>query len=412
MNENSFGGTKRPWYVSMLRGISIAVAFLLIKGVSSLIIWALYSASRDSLLVGLAPNFVFLLIFVLSIFMLGSVASIVLTYDPTAAYDYLMTVEEGEASGAKAFFTSDFIIQLSFAVGIIAAASAFGAYAEIAGSFYFGEGLSPYSAGALPLASSAVLSFLIISYARSGALRYWKYLKARLELDIIASKMRLLVRILSVVVLYPLVSPMSPLLAFAIYTVVMIVVSVAVSLTLPIFILVVVLIALALYWGAFLLRARRRAKFFRSADDLRLMGYEISDVKNAYRSLLSPKCVCSFIMKRGRDTYSCVLFTSPRYRVPLCFESSRLAYYRRRIGTKAHNITLQTRFEYSFADIDKVRNIVIVDPPVKDVLIQDGDKERRLFNADSLWDMVIYEADAFLGAAERECLGKSEVIRI
>lgn len=413
MNENAYDLKKRPWYVAMLRGISIAVAFLLIKGVSALILWYIYSASRDSFLVGLAPNFVFLLIFVLSVFMLNSVASIVLTYDPVAAYDYIFAVEEAECSRTRAFFSRDFLIEASFAVGIIAIASSLGASAEIAGILYFGDGLSPHSAGFLPLCVSLVLSSLIILYARSGALRYWLYLKNHLELYFIESKMRLLVRIISVAVLYPLVSPMSPLLVFAIYTVIMMIVSIAVSMTLPIFFLAVVLIALALYFGSFALKARKRAKFFRSADELlKPMGYEISEVRNVYRSLLSPKHFCSFVLKRGRAVYSCLIFTSARYRVPLCFDSSRLAYYRYRIGTKAHNITIQTRFEYAFADIEKAKRIVIIDPPVKDVLIQDGDKERRLFNADSLWDMVIYEADAFIGAAERECLGKSEVIRI
>ena len=33
-------------------------------------------------------------------------------------------------------------------------------------------------------------------------------------------------------------------------------------------------------------------------------------------------------------------------------------------------------------------------------------KEKRLYNSDKLWDFVVYEAEAFLGAADRGSLGK------
>ena len=34
-------------------------------------------------------------------------------------------------------------------------------------------------------------------------------------------------------------------------------------------------------------------------------------------------------------------------------------------------------------------------------------KEKRLYNSDKLWNYVVYEAEAFLGALDRGSLGKS-----
>ena len=95
---------------------------------------------------------------------------------------------------------------------------------------------------------------------------------------------------------------------------------------------------------------------------------------------------------------------NPRYRVPVCFISETDGYFRHRLGTKKHNITLQTKFNYSLEGDGK--KILIISPVAKDAFILDGDKERRIFNADRLWDFVTYEPEAFIAALERDCLGR------
>ena len=76
------------------------------------------------------------------------------------------------------------------------------------------------------------------------------------------------------------------------------------------------------------------------------------------------------------------------------------------IGTKRHNVTMQKHFEF-FKKGSGVK-ILIINPTPKYAYICDTESvnEKRLFNADKLWDYVAYEAEAFIGALDRDCLGK------
>ena len=51
---------------------------------------------------------------------------------------------------------------------------------------------------------------------------------------------------------------------------------------------------------------------------------------------------------------------------------------------------------------------MIINPTPKYAYLVDVDsgKEKRIYNADLVWNFVAYEAEAFIGALDRDCLGK------
>ena len=68
---------------------------------------------------------------------------------------------------------------------------------------------------------------------------------------------------------------------------------------------------------------------------------------------------------------------------------------------------MQRHFEFSVPGDN--RKIMIINPTPKHAYICDPEckKEKRLYNSDKLWNYVVYEAEAFLGALDRGSLGKS-----
>ena len=129
-----------------------------------------------------------------------------------------------------------------------------------------------------------------------------------------------------------------------------------------------------------------------------------------YLSLAFPNRKCTFCVEYDKKRFDCIVLTSPGRNVPLAFETDRLACFLYRIGTKKRFISLRRNFDYSFeGDCSK---LVIVTPTPKDVLIIEEDKERRIFNADLLWNYVVYDGDAFVGSLDRKCLGRADVDRL
>ena len=105
-----------------------------------------------------------------------------------------------------------------------------------------------------------------------------------------------------------------------------------------------------------------------------------------------------------KETFSCAVLGNVFKNADVCFTSESSGYYRYRIGTNKHNISLHSSFNYSFDN--EYKKIVVIAPTPKNVLICDMNKEKRVFNAEKMWNSVAYDKDAFLGAIDRECLGK------
>ena len=402
---------QKPDYLCVVSGVCIGVLSLILKSIVSLACWINYSSEKP--LLGELENFaIWIIAFIGSLMVYNSITGLIICYDRFAAEEFF----EGETdykniklNFKKIYFYRSFIIQSVSAIFVIGIAALLGASPEIAGMFHIAEGKSPYSSGIVPMALNVLIFALVIMNARYETVRYWCGLRRRMELDELKNKTKLVFRIATIFVLYPIFIPFMPLFAFAFSTVVMVFVVLAEAMTPAGLIAAIVGLFVAL-WGIKLLRAtRKRKKFFKKMYATLGTRYTISEIKNPYRSLLSTKYKCRFSLEYKDKRFECIVLTSPRYRVPIYFNSDVDAAYCYRIGTKKHNITLWRNFDYSI-DADGAK-IVIVEPTPKDVLISDGYKERRVFNADKLWDYVMYDGDAFIGSADRECLGRTEILR-
>ncbi len=396
----------RPLYFSVLKGLGVSAFALLLKWLVSFATFQRYAVTSAF---GYLENYViFIIVSISSLFVYNSSLGIAMTYD-VAARDELMENscdKLGEMPSFKKIFGyKSFLIETATITFVLALAAFFGGSPEIFGMFYLGEGKSPNSSGILPALVTMAIAFTLCVITRVEAVRYWKLLYRTANLEIIANKINLTIRVLIILVLYPIALPFLPIFAYIVMFAVGIIVAAATAMTVPVFIVAVIALIYGLWWLKVLFAIKRRKKFFeRMKDAAAKMKFEVRDIKNIGSSFVFGKRRCTFTLVRKNEKYDCLVIGNPRYRVPVCFISESRGYYRHRLGTKKHNITLESRFEYSIPGDG--RKILIISPTPKHAFICDGDKDRRIFTADKLWDFVVYEADGFVGALERDCLGR------
>ena len=401
---------EKPIGIYVMKGVCMGVLSLILKLVVSLACWLIHR-DGDSVFGGLDPFAIHILCFVGSLFVYNSIFCLLLNYDKASSEEFFARESEDCSEFRKKFIYKSFFAESASATAVLSLAALFGASGEIGGMFYFAdEGRSPYSAGIVPMLATILVCALLFLNSRNETVRYWRYLKKTHSLEELENKRKLFLRIAIIIIIYPITIPFLPLLAYTAYTLVSVAVVLSDALTVPGFIGAVVFV-IAFFRLVRFLRARRARKAFfeKLLEVVTSNKYIISEIKNPYKSLVSLKKQCTFTLEYGEKKFNCLVISSPRFRVPICFESESEAFFRYRIGSPKHNITLRRGFSYTF-DGEGAR-IIIVAPTPKDVLICDGEKERRLFNADLLWGAVIYDADAFVGSADRQCLGRGETFK-
>lgn len=391
-----------PLYSYVGKGVGMGIFALIIKLISSFACLGVYAQKG---LVGDLPDFAAdIAIFVASIFIYNSVFSLFFSFDKTACAEYFALEEEGAGSEfKKIFLCKSALAEFVPAILIISIASACGASWEIFGMFHIAEGKSPYSSGILPFLVSLVLITLFLVYERYEAIRYWKILKKQQNLEELSSKGKIILRLI-LIFTYPFTVPYLPLLAYLLITSVNII---TVLFAAPILILSIVLIIASVLGIKLLLSMKHRRTFFDELKTLtRQNSFTLTEIQNPYSSLFSRKKKCTFTVKTKQGSFDCLVIGNIRRGVPICFTSDHEGYYRHRIGTQRHNVTMQRHFEYSAPSEN--RKIMIINPTPKYAYICDPDckKEKRLYNSDKLWNFVVYEAEAFLGALDRGSLGK------
>ena len=396
----------RPFYVSVLKGLGTAVIALVLKAVVSFSTWQRYATGS---MFGELENFaIYIICFISSFFVYNSVIGISMTYDPISRDEVMENTfdSKGNLPSLKGIFCyKSFYIECATVATVITLAALLGASPEIFGMLYTGEGHSPYEAGIFPALVTFPIVLILCLVARFEAVRYWKYLYRTLSSEQIESKTKLILRVLFVTVLYPIVLPFMPILFYVAATVAGAIAAVAVAVTVPVFILALFALFYGLWWLRVLFAMRKRKKFLeRMKNAAAKMRFTVTEIKNPRLSFISKKHKCTFSLIRESEKYDCLIIGNPRYRVPVCFTSEARGYYRHRIGTPKHNITLESKFDYSLESSNK--KILIISPTPKHAFVTEGDKEKRLFTADKLWDVVLYESDGFVGALERDCLGR------
>lgn len=388
-----------PLRLYILKGVGGGVAATAVKSFTNLIIYAVY-ATQD------IQNYqINIICFIASIIVYNSIFGILLMFDKTSCDIYLkQKTQKPDISFIKETFGNVyFVAEFLSTVSVMSLAAALGTAKEIAGMFYMQDGVSPYSIGIIPFSATLLISSSLLIYERYEAVRYWKALNKRGELDELTSKPKIIIRILTVAVGYPLILPYLPLIAAVFLSFIRVI---ALVITLPALIAIFVAVILLIFAIKILKVVHERRSFFKKLTILaRQRELTVKDIKNPYISLLKRSRHCSFLLENKKSTYACTVLGHVR-RAVICFTSSTEGYYRHRIGTKRHNITLQQHFKLT--QEGAYTKIIIINPTPKNAYICESgsSKEKRLLNADRLWDSTVYEADAFLRATDNEVLGK------
>ena len=392
-----------PFWTYFAKGIGIGVFTLVIKLISSFACLGVYAQKG---IVGDLPDFAAdIAIFIASLFIYNSIFSLFFSFDKSACTEYFSIQDENDdAPNFKSLlFSKSFIAEIVPILLILTVAGACGASWEIFGMFHTAVGKSPYASGILPFLAVLVLISLFLVYERYEAVRYWKILKKQSDWDELSSKPKIILRLI-LIFTYPFTVPYLPLLAYLLITSVNII---TVLFAAPILILTVIAIIAAVLGIKLLLSMKHRRDFFEELNTLvRQNSFDISKIENPYSSLFSRKKKCTFTVTSKQGSFDCLVIGNIRRGIPICFTSESEGYYRYRLGTQRHNITMQRHFEY-FAPGEN-RKIMIINPTPKYAYICDPEckKEKRLYNSDKLWNFVVYEAEAFLGALDRGSLGK------
>lgn len=395
----------QPYWVYIMKGVGMAFFALAIKLISSFACLAIYAQKG---FVSDMPDYATdIVIFIASLFIYNSVFSLIMGFDRSAYEEYEAKVDthEGNYVGLKRIFAYNaFIFEYIPVVIIMSVAAAIGANWELAGMFHFAEGNSPYASGIVPFLVNIVLISLFMIYERYEAIRYWKDLKKHANLEELQSKAKIIFRVFVIVIAYPIALPYIPAIFYLIMTTAGVL---ALLFTVPVLALTLAIIIASFILIRFALACKRRRAFFAETRNIvRQHGYEMSQITNPYASLFSRKDLCTFDIKTKQGSFNCLVIGNIKRSVPICFTSENEGYYRHRIGTPKHNITMQKHFEYS-APGDG-RKIMIINPTPKFAYICDVEsgKEKRVYNSELVWDFVAYEAEAFIASLDRGSLGK------
>ena len=397
-----------PFWTYAVKGAVMGIFALVIKLISSFSAIAVYS--QDGIVVDLPDFAADIAIFVASLIIYNSVFNLFFSFDKSAAKEYFYSEASlGEASEFKrTFFCKPFLAEIIPALLILSIASACGASWEIFGMFHTAEGKSPYSSGPLPFLATLALVFLILAYERYEAVRYFKILKKQSALEELESKSKIILRVI-LIFAYPLVLPYLPLVAYLFISSANIITALLAA---PVLILSILAIIAAIIGIKLLISIKNRRAFFKKLKTLvRQNSFTLSEIQNPYASLFSRKKNCTFTVKTKKGSFDCLVIGNLNASVPICFTSNSEGYYRYRLGTAKHNVTMQKHFEYTAPGEN--RKIMIINPTPKYAYICDPEckKEKRLYNSDKLWNYVAYEGEAFLGALDRGSLGKSTSVR-
>lgn len=430
MSEGNARGTIGFGYY-VLRGAAISLITWLIKLLSSMLIIAIYTNSLTSSNSG-THWAIYLIIAIGDVFIFNSVVHLFSIYDKRVMNEFLKNQKDNVKFGVeipKILLSREFLIETASLTVMSALIIFFGGFNEF--SLVFRDTGAPV--WLLELAKYAItlpVFFIFNTLARYEARRRWFYLAHTDNLKSLSSVLMLILRAFSIVFLYIFVYPLAPTVIMAYAGLFGTVAALVDLLTVVGFILALVGTILIIFGSLALNALRLRRKLIKSLKRMaQENGYTLSPIKRPYASLFVWQAnECNFTITRGEKVFSCRLIGSFWQRAPMYFISNKHAYYRHRIGTKEHNVTMRSQFEYDFeGEGDK---ILILNPVPKNAFATNStyvenpwydddklvsrmptarkhsDAERKLEPGDKIWGYAIYNTTAFLGAIDRECLGR------
>lgn len=249
--------------------------------------------------------------------------------------------------------------------------------------------------------SFAFYLFILMLDRRCEARKYWGQLFEKNEIKRLNSRLRMAVRGLLIVFLYPIATPLLPMLLYFIINVVTILLALANMLT-----IIGLLIAFAAVIAFFILIARYR--FYRTTkkiekqilDAAGKFGYTLRLFMKDERILYN----CNGYLEKEKKRFYFKIMSSPSRFTPLYFLKED-AYYLHKFGTKNHFRSFERHVKYAF-DAEGQKSIIL--PKITNyIFVKEDGSVRRLYEGDSFFHYTIYHPKSYLGNLERECIGRS-----
>ncbi len=294
--------------------------------------------------------------------------------------------------------TPSALLELLGTLSFVLAATLLGACSSIGTMFPV-----PIQGTWFPAVTLTPLCAAISLHARYEAARHFERLERENGLDKLLSRKWLPLRVLLLLLLYPITAPMAPLLAFVVLSIASIFAKVTALLTILGAIAAAALLIL-LVWGCKVLCGCYKRKRFikRMQRSAQAHGYTVHRLVDPYRSFATSRNACTFTLMGEEEEIDCVVISTLNRRTPLIFTSPTDAQFLHRIGTKNHGVSLRHTFE--FYHKGEGARVIIVDPSPKEVFVAEDGREKRVYCADVIWKMPVHDADSFIGCLERHCL--------
>ena len=268
--------------------------------------------------------------------------------------------------------------------------------------------LLPFSRAGARLIGFLILAmylFVLMLDRRCEARKYWQQLYERNDLSRLESKGRMAIRGLAIIVLYPLATPVLPMLLYFAINVLTILWGIAEALSLVGFLFAIAALIAAIYllkrFRFFRITRKIEKKIAIAAEDF---GYKIHFYLKNERKLYN----CNgYVEKNEKRAYFKIMAT-PSLFTPLYFMENG-AYYLYKFGTKNHFRSIERHVNYTF---DAPGQKCILLPKITNyIFAKEGGSVRRIYEGDTFWSYIIYNPASFLGNLERDCIGRSNAER-
>ena len=405
MPEKQQNPMKNTWILYPLRGFVTA----LVPWFSHLFVFRhMRNLSEDLNLMGF--DSAFFLVFSLFILALiyNSFSLYFATYDRTEM-DRFFEEDGGEthsffAERKYALTKLSFWLELIFALLFTAALIFLGGFGDI-DYFVFMLPLSRGGARAIGFLILAAFLFVLTLDRRCEARKYWQQLCERGDLSRLESKARMVIRGLAIMFLYPLATPVLPMLLYFAINVLTILWGMAEALSLVGFIFAIAALIAAIYFlkrfRFFCISRRIEKKIAFAAEDF---GYKIHFYLKGERKLYN----CNGYVEKGEKRAYFKIMATPSLFTPLYFMENG-AYYLYKFGTKNHFRSIERHVNHTF---DAPGQKCILLPKITNyIFAKEGGSVRRVYEGDTFWSYIIYNPASFLGNLERDCIGRSNAER-
>ncbi len=242
--------------------------------------------------------------------------------------------------------------------------------------------------------------FILILDRRCEVRKYWQQLSERGDLKRLESKVRMTLRGLAIVLLYPIATPVLPMVLYFAINIITIILGIANMLTAVGFILALAAFVALIYFLKKLHFYRVTKKIEKQiAEAAERFDYKLRLYSKDERALHN----CNGYVEKNGKRYYFKIMASPSRFTPLYFLQGG-AYYLYKFGTKNHFRSFERHVNYTF-DADGQRSVIL--PKITNYIFAKEDGHvRRIYEGDGFWRYTIYNPASFLGNLERECIGR------